>query len=61
VIVEMKRCKQPAGKGTALTFTSADMGGGIYVVCGPRPQGGEKYSFRVNLGAPSVAAVVVRR
>jgi hypothetical protein len=56
VIVEMKRYKQPAGKGTALTFTSADMARrGIYVEFAGRGHAtnGEKYSFRVNLGAPS--------
>jgi hypothetical protein len=56
VMVEMKRYKQPAGKGTALTFTSADMGRrGIYVEFAGRghAKNGEKYSFRVNLGAPS--------
>ena len=56
VIVEMKRYKQPAGKGTALTFTSADMARrGIYVEFAGRghAKNGERYSFRVNLGAPS--------
>jgi hypothetical protein len=56
VIVEMTRYKQPAGKGTALTFTSRDMAKrGIYVEFAGRghAKNGEKYSFRVNLGAPS--------
>jgi hypothetical protein len=56
VIVEMKRYKQPAGKGTALSFTSADMSRrGIYVEFSGRghARNGEKYAFRVNLGPPS--------
>jgi hypothetical protein len=56
VMVEMTRYKQPAGKGTALTFTSADMARrGIYVEFAGRghAKNGEQYSFRVNLGAPS--------
>jgi hypothetical protein len=56
VIVEMKRYKQPAGKGTALSFTSADMSQrGIYVEFAGRghAKNGEKYAFRVNLGPPS--------
>lgn len=56
VIVEMKRYKQPAGKGTALSFTSADMSErGIYVEFAGRghAKNGEKYGFRVNLGPPS--------
>jgi hypothetical protein len=56
VIVEMTRYKQPAGKGTALSFTSADMSRrGIYVEFSGRghAKNGEKYAFRVNLGPPS--------
>jgi hypothetical protein len=56
VMVEMSRYKQPKGKGTELTFTSADMARrGIYVEFAGRghAKNGEKYSFRVNLGAPS--------
>jgi hypothetical protein len=56
VIVEMTRYKQPAGKGTALTFRSADMARrGIYVEFAGRghAKNGEKYAFRVNLGPPS--------
>jgi hypothetical protein len=56
VMVEMTRYKQPGGKGTALTFTSRDMAKrGIYVEFAGRghAQNGDKYSFRVNLGAPS--------
>jgi hypothetical protein len=56
VMVEMTRYKQPAGKGTALTFTSKDMARrGIYVEFAGRghAKNGENYSFRVNLGAPS--------
>jgi hypothetical protein len=56
VIVEMTRYKQPAGKGTALSFTSADMSRrGIYVEFSGRghAKNGEMYAFRVNLGPPS--------
>jgi hypothetical protein len=56
VIVEMARYKQPKGKGTELSFTSADMARrGIYVEFAGRGHAktGEAYSFRVNLGAPS--------
>jgi hypothetical protein len=55
VIVEMTRYKQPAGKGTALSFTSADMARrGIYVEFAGRghAKNGELYAFRVNLGPP---------
>ena len=57
VIVEMKRYKQPAGKGTARSpsrrRTWAERG--IYVEFAGRghAKNGERYSFRVNLGAPS--------
>ncbi len=56
VMVEIARYKQPGGKGTALTFTSQDMARrGIYVEFAGRGHApnGDKYSFRVNLGAPS--------
>jgi hypothetical protein len=56
VMVEMTRYKQPKGKGTELTFSSADMARrGIYVEFAGRGHAktGEKYSFRVNLGAPT--------
>jgi hypothetical protein len=56
VIVEMTRYKQPGGKGTALTFTSADMARrGIYVEFAGRghAKNGELYAFRVNLGPPT--------
>jgi len=56
VIVEMTRYKQPAGRGTALSFTSADMARrGIYVEFAGRghAKNGELYAFRVNLGPPS--------
>ena len=56
VIVEIARYKQPKGKGTELSFTSADMARrGISVEFAGRghAKNGESYSFRVNLGAPS--------
>ena len=56
VIVEMTHYKQPAGKGTALSFTSADMSRrGIYIEFAGRghAKNGEQYAFRVNLGPPS--------
>jgi hypothetical protein len=56
VVVEMTRYQQPKGKGTKLSFTSADMSRrGIYVEFSGRghADNGEKYSFRVNLGAPT--------
>jgi hypothetical protein len=56
VIVEMTRYKQPGGKGTALTFTSADMvRRGIYVEFAGRghAKNGDLYAFRVNLGPPN--------
>ncbi|MGH7285350.1 MAG: hypothetical protein ACRELY_27835, partial [Polyangiaceae bacterium] len=55
VMVEMKRYKQPAGRGTELTFTSEDMAAkGIYVEFAGRAKSksGDRYSFRVTLGAP---------
>jgi len=56
VVVEMTRYQQPKGKGTQLSFTSRDMSSrGIYVEFSGRghADNGEKYSFRVNLGAPT--------
>lgn len=56
VVVEMTRYQQPKGKGTQLSFTSRDMSGrGIYVEFSGRghADNGERYSFRVNLGAPT--------
>jgi len=56
VAVEMTRYQQPKGKGTQLSFTSRDMSArGIYVEFSGRGHAasGEKYSFRVNLGAPT--------
>lgn len=56
VVVEMTRYQQPKGKGTQLSFTSRDMSSrGIYVEFSGRghADSGEKYSFRVNLGAPT--------
>jgi hypothetical protein len=55
VAVEMKRYQQPGGRGTNLTFTSDDMSRrGIYVEFAGKAHtaSGERYSFRVNLGAP---------
>jgi len=52
----MKRYQQPKGKGTELSFTSADMKErGIYVEFAGRGHAtnGDQYSFRVNLGPPS--------
>lgn len=57
VAVEMTRYRQPAGKGTALHFVSADMSRrGIYVEFVGKAHSvatGEHFAFRVNLGAPS--------
>jgi hypothetical protein len=56
VAVEMKRYRQPGGRGTALSFVSADMSRrGIYVEFAGRGHAanGEQFTFRVNLGAPT--------
>jgi len=57
VAVEMTKYQQPAGKGTALRFVSADMSRrGIYVEFVGKAHSvatGERFAFRVNLGAPS--------
>ena len=56
VAVEMTRYQQPQGRGTALTFSSSDMSRrGIYVefVGRAHAAGGQRYTFHVNLGAPS--------
>jgi hypothetical protein len=56
VAVEMKRYRQPGGRGTALSFVSADMANrGIYVEFAGRGHAanGEQFTFRVNLGAPT--------
>jgi hypothetical protein len=56
VAVEMTRYQQPQGRGTALTFTSKDMSRrGIYVEFLGRAHaaGGQRYTFHVNLGAPT--------
>jgi hypothetical protein len=56
VAVEMKRYQQPGGRGTALSFVSADMARrGIYVEFAGRGHAanGEQFTFRVNLGAPT--------
>ncbi len=55
VTVEMTRYSQPKGAGTPLRFTSADMrSGGIYVefMGKATATNGDRYAFRVNLGAP---------
>ena len=55
VAVEMNRYQQPGGRGTILTFTSGDMSRrGIYVEFAGKAHTarGERYAFRVNLGAP---------
>jgi len=55
VAVEMNHYQQPGGRGTKLTFTSGDMSRrGIYVEFAGKAHTarGERYSFRVNLGAP---------
>ncbi len=56
VVVEMTRYQQPEGKGTRCRSRRARMSGrGIYVEFSGRGHAanGEKYSFRVNLGAPT--------
>lgn len=55
VNVEVDRYQQPGGAGTALTFGSVDMPGrGIYVEFAGRARAanGDRYAFRVTLGAP---------
>jgi hypothetical protein len=54
VSVEMNRYDQGGGPGTELTFSSNDMSRrGIYIefVGKAKAQNGDKYAFRVNLGA----------
>lgn len=54
VAVEVKRYQQPGGPGTPFTFTAADMQSrGIYVefVGKARAQNGDRFAFRINLGA----------
>jgi hypothetical protein len=54
VAVELNRYRQPGGPGTALSFGTRDMvGRGIYVEFAgtAKAPSGEKYAFRVNLGA----------
>ncbi len=56
VTVDVVRYAQPKGAGTPFTFSSVDMrGGGVYVefVGKALARNGERYAFRVNLGAPS--------
>ena len=56
VTVDVVRYAQPRGAGTPFTFSSVDMrGGGVYVefVGKAIARNGERYAFRVNLGAPS--------
>src|ERR1700722_13440766 len=54
VTVEMNRYDQPNGPGTAFTFSSADMSRkGVYIEFAGRAKApnGDRYAFRVNLGA----------
>lgn len=54
VAVEVKRYQQAGGPGTPFSFTAADMEErGIYVefVGKARAQNGDRYAFRINLGA----------
>ena len=54
VQVELDRYRQPAGPGSPLSFESADMARrGIYVefTGTARSEQGQRYAFRVNLGA----------
>jgi hypothetical protein len=63
VSVEMSRYLQPAGRGTAISFVSADMASrGIYVEFAGRghAKNGEQFTFRVNLGAPTGGSGTVR-
>ena len=56
VAVEMKSYRQPAGRGTELSFSSENMSRrGIYVEFAGRghAKNGEQFTFRVNLGAPT--------
>jgi hypothetical protein len=56
VTVEITRYDQPRGPGAPFSFTSLDMrGGGVYVefVGKAVAKNGDRYAFRVNLGAPS--------
>jgi hypothetical protein len=55
VNVELEHYQQPGGAGTELTFSSDDMkSAGIYVEFSgrARAQNGDRYAFRVTLGAP---------
>jgi hypothetical protein len=59
VNVEMKRYQQPGGPGTELTFTNAEMADrGIYVefVGKAHAPNGDKYAFRVTMGAPGAGS-----
>lgn len=56
VTVEVNKYSQPKGAGTAFSFTSVDMrAGGVYVEFLGKAvaKNGDRYAFRVNLGAPS--------
>jgi hypothetical protein len=56
VTVEVNKYVQPGGPGTAFSFSSVDMrAGGVYVEFLGKAvaKNGERYAFRVNLGAPS--------
>jgi hypothetical protein len=55
VNVEMNRYNQPGGPGTELSFSSEDMAlRGIYIEFAgtARAENGDRYAFRVTLGAP---------
>jgi hypothetical protein len=59
VNVAVDRYQQPHGAGTELTFTAADMSArGIYVEFAGRARAanGERYAFRVTLGAPGAGS-----
>jgi hypothetical protein len=59
VNVAMNRYRQPAGAGTELSFEAADMAArGIYVEFAGRARAadGERYAFRVTLGAPGAGS-----
>ncbi|NOU28325.1 MAG: hypothetical protein HOO96_10525 [Polyangiaceae bacterium] len=56
VTVEVNKYVQPGGPGTAFSFSSIDMrAGGVYVEFLGKAvaKNGDRYAFRVNLGAPT--------
>jgi hypothetical protein len=59
VNVELERYQQPQGAGTKLTFSSDEMKqAGIYVEFSgrARAENGDRYAFRVTLGAPGLGS-----